>query len=233
MTGAPRLPTNGRRRRSRRALNSVLVPVALLAIGVEFALYRWWHLRWGARPAEVVAAMPGDDLLPRAHFVATRAITIGVPPADVWPWLLQVGVGRGGFYSYDLLDNLGRHSAESLDPNLQALNPGDWIPMSRRPSERTAFRVAGLEAPRWMLWTKHDSTWAWQLEPSEQATTRLVTRLRCRYDWRDFPSILLTVVLMECGDFPMMRRMLLGIRQRAEGAARDGSPSLDSHAGPS
>src|SRR6266702_3453196 len=71
-------------------------------------LYRSWHLRWGATDAEVAATMPGDDLLPRAQFHPTRAITIDAPPAAVWPWLVQVGFVRAGFYSNDLLDNFAR-----------------------------------------------------------------------------------------------------------------------------
>jgi hypothetical protein len=80
-------------------------------------LYRWWHLRWGATPAEARAGMPGDDLVPVSHFTATRAITIKAQPGEVWPWLTQVGYGRAGFYSYDLLDNLGRRPRrESSSP---------------------------------------------------------------------------------------------------------------------
>jgi hypothetical protein len=66
-------------------------------------LYRRWHLHWGAAPAEAAASLPGDTLLPRAQYRTTRAITIGAPPDAVWPWLVQVGCGRAGFYSNDLL----------------------------------------------------------------------------------------------------------------------------------
>ncbi|MEZ4503474.1 MAG: hypothetical protein R3C39_12680 [Dehalococcoidia bacterium] len=212
--GASRL--RRRQRHSHRLGNRVLVPVAALAVALEVAAYRWWHLRWGATRAEVTATMPGDERLPGAAFVATRAITVAAPPPDVWPWLLQVGSGRGGFYSYDLLDNLGRHSADEIIPKLQALTVGDWIPMSGRPSERRAFRVDSFETPSWMLWTKPDSTWAWELVCAADGATRLVTRLRCRYSWRDFPAVLVSIPLMELADFSMMRRMLLGIRHRAE-----------------
>jgi hypothetical protein len=73
-------------------------------------LYRRWHLRWGATPAEAAASLPGDALLPRAQYKSTRAITINAPPEAVWPWLVQVGCQRAGFYSNDLLDNLGHPS---------------------------------------------------------------------------------------------------------------------------
>lgn len=111
-----------------------------------------------------------------------------------------------------VLDNLGRRSAERIDPTLQTLTVGDWIPMSAQVTDRTAFRVEGMAAPHWMLWTKPDITWEWRLEPADGGSTRLVTRLLCRYAWRDFPGVLATIALMELADYPMMRRMLLGIR---------------------
>jgi len=106
------------------------------------ALYRRWHLRWGATRDEVSAAMPGDELLPRAQFIATRAITIEAAPEHVWPWLVQVGFGRAGFYSYDLLDNLGRDSAAQILDEFQHPHVGDVAaPMTSPPTEATSFRV--------------------------------------------------------------------------------------------
>jgi hypothetical protein len=101
-------------------------------------LYRSWHLRWGATPAETAASLPGDALVPHAQFKATRAITIDAPPGAVWPWLVQVGCLRAGFYSNDLLDNLGHPSATTIVPSLQHLQIGQWVPMSRRPRLPTA-----------------------------------------------------------------------------------------------
>ena len=92
-------------------------------------LYRRWHLRWGATAAEVAAALPGDALVPRAQYGSTRAITIGAPRAEVWPWLVQVGCQRAGFYSDDLLDNRGRPSARDIEPQWQHLEVGQLIPM--------------------------------------------------------------------------------------------------------
>ena len=86
-------------------------------------LYRRWHLRWGATPEEVASSLPGDELLPSARFVCTRAVTIAAPPAAVWPWLVQVGCGRAGWYSHDLLDNLARPSAP--EDRGRAAAPGD------------------------------------------------------------------------------------------------------------
>ena len=184
---------------------------------VTAPLYRRWHLRWGATDTEVASTMPGDELVPRPSFAATRAITVAAPTEDVWPWILQLGTGRAGWYSFDLFDNAARPSADRILPQFQTLRVGDWVPMSTTVNETTAFKVRAFEVNRWLLWAKPDSTWAWQLTPIEGGHTRLVTRLKERYPWRTAPLLaLLTMVLFEFGDFPMMRKLLLGIRRRAE-----------------
>jgi hypothetical protein len=180
-------------------------------------LYRRWHLRWGATAAEVAGSMPGDELVLHAPFRATRAITIDAPPQAVWPWLVQVGALRAGWYSNDLLDNLGHPSATTIVAELQHLEIGQWVPMSPSgiPSDRNAFVVHSFEVNEWLLWTKPDSTWAWRLTPMYRGT-RLVTRVHAVYDWRRPLVAALGVVLMEFGDFAMQRRMLRGIKARAE-----------------
>ncbi|MEZ5237417.1 MAG: hypothetical protein R2716_00110 [Microthrixaceae bacterium] len=136
--------------------------------------------------------MPGDDLVPGAQFVATRAITIDASPVDVWPWIQQVGFRRAGFYSYDLLDNLGRPSSDAILPEWQELGVGEVAaPMADPPGPTTSFEIVEVDAPRRLLWSKPDSTWSWTLEPVDGARTRLVTRLRVRYRLR--PEALVTV----------------------------------------
>jgi hypothetical protein len=193
--------------------------VADLPLFLTAPLYRRWHLRWGATPAEVAATLPGDDLVPRAQFRCTRAVTIDAPPRAVWPWLVQVGCLRGGFYSNDLLDNLGHPSAREIVDELQSIQIGQWIPMSPTPSDATAFKVADFATNRWLLWRKPDSTWVWTLTALAGTQTRLVTRVHARYEWCKPPSALVALILMELGDFAMMRRMLRGIKARAEAAA--------------
>jgi len=189
-------------------------------------LFRKWHLRWGATPAETTQALPGDRFLPRAQFRSTRAITIDAPPQAVWPWLVQVGCLRAGWYSNDLLDNLAHPSAATIVPDLQNLEIGQWVPMapSATPTDVTAFKVHSFDVERWLLWTKPDSTWAWQLTPLGDNRTRLVTRVHAARDWRHPLMAILAVLLMEFGDFAMQRRMLRGIKARAEALAREKRP---------
>jgi hypothetical protein len=185
-------------------------------------LYRRWHLRLGATDAEVASAMPGDEIVPEPSFTATRAITIAAPPVQVWPWIVQIGTRRAGFYSYDLFDNAARPSADHILPEFQATRIGDWVPMSTTVNQTTAFKVKAFEPNQWLLWAKPHSTWSWQLTPVDGGT-RLVTRLKEQYRWRSSPGLsLLTLFLFEFGDFPMMRKLLIGIRQRAERPPADG-----------
>jgi len=178
--------------------------------------HRKQHLRWGATDAEVAGPMPGDDLVPKASFEATRAITVDAPPELVWPWIVQMGYRRAGFYTYALLDNAGYESADEVLEEYEHPQVGDWMPMASKVSETTAFKVAAFESDEWLLWAKPDSTWAWKLTPLPGGGTRLVTRLKQRYQWESPGIAVFTLLLLEIGDFPMMRRMLPGIKTRAE-----------------
>ena len=100
---------------------------------------------------------------------------------------------------------------------------GDWMPMASKVNETTAFKVRALESNRWLLWEKPDSTWAWRLDALPNGGTRLITRLKQRYQWESPAMALFTLVLLEFGDFPMMRRVLSGIKSRAERGSSAGS----------
>lgn len=194
----------------------LITVVALVAVAALFFLvYRPWHLRWGATDAELKRATPGDGDRFDSSLTATRAITVRARPEHVWPWLVRIGFGRAGWYSYDWLDNLGKPSAGRLIPELQAIRAGDRVPMPSKVDERTAFKVTAFEPGTMLLWTKPDRTWAWLLEPLDGSRTRVVSRLRCHHD----PGTLLGfagILLMELGDFPVFCKLPLNLRQRAE-----------------
>ena len=196
----------------------ILLACGLAAAGaVAFLrLFRPWHLRWGATDFEVASELPGDEVVADPSFNATRALTVEASPAEVWPWIAQLGFGRAGWYSYDLLDNLGRRSADRIIPSLQDVRVGDLVPLG----PGGGLRVKGLVPGKWLLWWDGigTSTWLWSLEQVAPGQTRLVTRVRTRYRWTH-PSILFALLLLEPWDFPMMRKCMLGIKQRAEAAS--------------
>jgi hypothetical protein len=192
---------------------------------------RRWHNRWGAAPAEIAGAMPGDELVPLPKMSSTRAITIGAPPEDVWAWLVQIGQGRGGLYSFDALENLlgcDMHSADRIIPEFQELHAGDLILLA--PAEAPCYRVAAVAPPHVLVLAAADpktravrpapagpeemaSTWQCVLRPTGGGRgTRLVARQRYSYPRRQ--SVLWH--LIEPVDFVMERRMLHGIKARAE-----------------
>ncbi|HEX9122648.1 MAG TPA: SRPBCC family protein [Actinomycetota bacterium] len=195
-------------------------------------LVRPWQLHWGATCAEDLEELPGDDLLPQARLQATRAVTIQARPSDVWPWLVQIGADKGGFYTYDALENafgLGIHSVERLVSGWQHLRPGDFVAADRR--KRGGWYVETLEPERTLvLWTGDPKTgwrfdgvetpagytWAYVLRELPDGSTRLLVRARFAYRNR---LLGLPVELIELVDFLMVQRMLRGIRDRAEHCA--------------
>jgi hypothetical protein len=198
------------------------VPWFLLA-----PLVRPWHLRWGATADEAHGAMPGDEVVSRAQFVATRAITVSAPPERVWPWIVQLGYRRAGFYTYDLIDNASQPSAERILDEYQQPAVGDLMPMFKElHGLAIAYTVTAFEKDEWMVWVhrptpteKPDSTWTWRLAPLPGGGTRLVTRMKQDYRWETPGLAFFNFILMEMGDFAMERRMLRGIKRRAESAA--------------
>jgi hypothetical protein len=186
---------------------------AALSLHVRFVRPRL--LSWGAARDEIERLMVGDEVCARPQFNATRAVTIRARPKKIWPWLVQIGFGRAGWYSYDPLDNLGHHSSEQIIPEFQHLSVGDWVPMGGKVTPYKANLVTKMEPNRLMLWEKGGGTWLWLLEPVDAGHMRLITRMRGRYGWSK-PTIAIELILMELGDPFMMRRCLLGIKRRAE-----------------
>jgi hypothetical protein len=175
-----------------------------------------WQHRWGAADEEVGRAMPGDDLLPGASGTTTRAVTITAPPERVWPWLVQLGYGRGGWYSYDWIDNDGHSSADRILPEQQQLQAGDQILML----PGMGPRVREVEPNRYIVAGDQEAgTWCLALYPTPGGC-RLISRWRV--DWPLTPATAFWVLLSDPGAFIMERKMLKGIKSRAQAMVRYG-----------
>jgi hypothetical protein len=187
------------------------------------AVLRRWHLRWGATQEERNDVLPGDEVLPHADLQATRVIGIRAPAESVWPWVAQLGQGRGGFYSYDGLENLAGcdiHSADHIVEEWQDVAVGD--PFRLHPE--VALEVSGVEPPRALVVRgavpvgeraapPYDFTWAFVLRERPEGMTRLLVRERYRYTRVWAPML---VEPVETISFVMTQKMLRGIRDRAE-----------------
>jgi hypothetical protein len=207
---------NGRRGRGK------LIALGLVATTVTYwTIFRPWSSHWGATDEEVRQSKPGDDIVVGPATQTTQAIAIDVPPSAVWPWLIQMGPGRAGAYTYDFIENLfglNMHSADRIVPEWQHMAVGDVFPLG---DSGPPLRVEALEPERALVLGFADRSWSWSflLEPAGANRTRLITRnrapagrLRTRLQWE----------LLLPGAFVMMRKMLLGIKERAERLAETG-----------
>jgi hypothetical protein len=198
--------------------------VVALAAVVFLGFYRPWQLRWGATAEELARRMPGDEIVRHPIFNATRPVTVNARPEDIWPWIVQLGAFRAGWYTYDLLDNFGRRSAERIVPELQHMEAGDLVPFA--PGKSAGIWVKEVIPNRSMVWwnKKEDrTTWVWSLDPLPDGGTRLLTRVRAPLNWAK-PLSAVWLVMLELADFPMMRKLLLGIKRRAETRAAKFDP---------
>lgn len=185
--------------------------------------YSWvvrpWHLRWGATDEEVLRSMPGDGIVTHPTLAATRAVSVCAAPTEVWPWLVQMGgYSRAGWYSYDRIDNAGVPSADRIVPELQRLEVGDILPTGRD----FGFEVEAIDPNRSLvLAIRHEDaviSSVFELVPDGPGRCRLVVRLRSYLPRR--PATLAFAALFDPGDFVMMRKMMLGIKRRAEAGVR-------------
>ena len=174
-----------------------------------------WQRRWGATAEEAIRSLPGDELLRPGGPSTTRAITIEAPPEAVFPWLLQIGYGRGGWYSYDWIDNDGRPSVARIDPELQRLRVGDRIEMV--PGMGPVVRE--IEPGRHIVSAGEADSWCLFVAPTADGTTRLISRWR--QDWPKKLSTYVWIALSDPGAFVMEQRMLRTIRNLAERAASE------------
>jgi hypothetical protein len=208
----------------RRAAPATRALIAATAIAATSGLARRRYLRWGATDEEIAMELPGDEFLSVANVTATRAITVFRTAADVWPWLAQLGQGRGGFYSYDVLENLvgcDIHSADRIVEEWQSIDVGSDVNLypgiglvvahveaGRALVLRGGVPIGGNSAP-------YDSTWAFVLTERPDGTTRLIVRERYEYT-RRWSGLLVEPV--ELISFMMSQKMLRGIRDRAQAA---------------
>ena len=191
--------------------------MALGSIGATALVYqlllRRPILKWGATEAEARARLPGDELLEEADGVATRAITINAPAAAVWPWIAQMGPApRGGAYTYDWIENLLRldmHSVDRVLPEYQHPRVGDTLGYGKN-----RMRTERVDPQQVLATRSQDGNWVWSFILREQdGSTRLISRNRFR-----LPSLTAKIGMlpMEPASLVMERKMLHGIKQRAE-----------------
>ncbi len=201
--------------------SATLIGSAVIGVGMSASAYarvtRPWLSRWGATEEETIRTLPGDEIVPAPAMTTTHAITIDVPPAQVWPWLMQMGPGRGGVYTYDWIENrlgLDMHSADRIHPEWQDLAVGNEFHLSKN---GPPLRVEGLDPERTLLMAYPDLSWSWvfALEPIEGGRSRLLDRNRMPVG-RVRDRFRLELLLP--GAFLMERKMLLGIKARAERA---------------
>lgn len=194
----------------------------LAALGGATAAYIRWirprQIRWGATDQEATRILPFDDLVPNPTWSSTRAITIEATPEQIWPWLVQVGWGRAGWYGYDLVDNGGKPSAWEILPEYQHLESGSPFAMS----PWTAMYCRTFEEPRWILLQMANSpdgkgigSFLWYLEPIDERRTRFIIRMRDTYRWFN-PVILPMQLAVDVLDIFFQWKHMLGVKARAE-----------------
>jgi hypothetical protein len=203
---------------------AILFLLALLG-SVYLFLIRPTQLHWGATTEELALPMPEDNIVTRPVFDATRAITIHATAESIWPWLVQMGYKRAGFYGYDLIESIGNgsgvRSATKILPEYQDPKIGDPVPLSF-----AATLVFGSINPNsWIVWRSRErptyGVFIWELVPVDANTTRLISRIRWNYAPGWWSKVL--GIFTEFADHVAVRRILEGVRDRAEGRP---SPSL-------
>lgn len=217
-----RIPS--RTARPKRSLRGhAILPVVMVGMVGIAALLRDRFLRWGATNEDRDRVLAGDELLPGVSLSTTRAITISAPADRAWPWIAQLGQGRGGFYSYDWLENLVAHidihNADRIVPEWQDLTVGSEV----RLAPDLPLQVAALDLGRSIVLrgnvpmgagtAPYEFTWAFVLQPQPDGTTRLLVRERYAYTHRWAALIVQPAQLVSCFMSP---EMLRGIQTRAE-----------------
>jgi hypothetical protein len=198
-----------------------LVMIAGLSELATYPLWRNRCLNWGATRDEAPTTLPGDDLMSEPDIVSTRAIGIDAEPSAVWPWLAQMGSGRGGLYTYDWIENLlglNMHSADTVLSQFQDIKVGDTQSVGRN---GPVLRVTVCEPGKALIFQSEDGHWVWAFVlQSDKNGTRLISRNRITLAGFSTTARWLYRYVMEPGSLIMERKMLLGIKGRAERLAR-------------
>lgn len=202
-------------------------------VGGYVALIRPRQMNCGATPEESARTFPYDELVPNATWSSTRAVTVAATPVQIWPWLVQVGWGRAGWYGYDWADNGFKPSSWEIMPEHQQFGVGTKFPMS----PWTAMYCRAYEEPRWMLLrmgnaegTTDIGTFLYYLDPIDERHTRLIIRMRDKYRWFN-PLILPMQLAVDVGDIFFQWAHLKGVKARAERMATNESTSAEVAAG--
>ena len=209
----------------RLILKKILAALSLvvLALAAYLLWARPYQLHWGATREEISRPMPGDELIAKPLFLATRAITIDAPPEQIWPWLVQIGYGRAGFYGYDIIENAGSprgiHSAESILPEFQSFKVGDPVPISAV----AGMQFYAIQPDQYLIWqgveTGSKGGFTWALYPIDATHTRLVSRIRWSHHWSQ-PGMLALDLFTELADHIAVREVLQGVKGRVEGYSK-------------
>ncbi len=203
--------------RVRRVVLPTLVSAGAVAAYVRWIRPRQMH--WGATPEEAARTLPYDELVPNPTWSSTRAVTVEATPEQIWPWLVQMGWGRAGWYGYDWVDNGGKPSSWEIMPEYQHLEIGTKFAMS----PWTSMVCRDFEEPHWMLQRMGNiGSFLWYLEPIDERHTRLMIRMRDKYRWLN-PLILPMQLAVDVGDIFFQWKCLQGVKARAERMAKQQS----------
>jgi len=195
----------------------IIFYIAIIVTGLVLTylfIIRPWHLKWGATKEEQALELPGDNNVQRPDFNATRGITINSTPELIWKWIIQIGSKRAGWYSIDWMDNAGIKSSDKILPEFQKIEVGQFIPFT--PDQKNGMWVNDFKDYEYILWVDKEgkATWLWYLYPIDKTRSRLVTRLKTKYNWKGIWIIY--YILYDVGDIVMMSKCMKGIKERAE-----------------
>lgn len=197
----------------------IAISTIILLLIIYIFLVRPWHLKWGVNATEVGLTLPGDEIVKKPDFNATRGISILAPAKEVWKWIIQIGSKRAGWYSIDWMDNGGTPSSKEIIPEFQEIEIGQFIPFT--PDQKNGMWVKDFKQSEYILWVDKagKASWLWYIYINETGETRLITRLRTKYIWNSFWIIY--YLIYDFGDIVMMKKCMKGIKQRAENSKND------------